>query len=72
MTLKLTDLYNLAATQEWAMYDNDVASQDEFEGALVLALNKALQEILYSYNFSFREKTHIILTTPNKNSYILP
>lgn len=72
MTLKLIDLYNLAATQEWSMYDNDAVSQDELESSLVLALNKALQEILYSYDFSFREKTHIILTTPNKNSYTLP
>lgn len=72
MTLRLIDLYNIAATQEWSMYDNDASSQEELEASLVLALNKALQEILYSYNFSFREKTHIILTSPNKNSYTIP
>lgn len=72
MTLKLLDLYNIAATQEWSMYDNDATSQDEFEAALVLALNKAIEEILYSYPFNFRERTHIILTLPNQTSYELP
>ena len=72
MTIKLIDLYNLAATQEWSMYDNDAISEEEFEKSLVLALNKALSEILYSYEFSFRERTHLILTVPNINSYNLP
>ena len=72
MTLTLLDLYNTAATQEWSMYDNDARSGEEFEKSLVLALNKALQEILYSYNFEFRNKTHLLLTVPNINSYDLP
>ena len=72
MTLTLLDLYNTAATQEWSMYDNDAASDEEFENSLVLALNKATQEILYSYPFKFRERTHIILTVPNINSYDIP
>lgn len=72
MTLTLLDLYNTAATQEWSMYDNDAASGDEFEKSLVLALNKALQEILYSYEFSFRERTHILFTIPRINAYDLP
>ena len=72
MTLKLLDLYNTAATQEWSMYDNDAESDEEFEKSLVLALNKATQEILYSYPFKFRERTHIILTVPNINTYDIP
>lgn len=72
MTLTLLDLYNTAATQEWSMYDNDAASGDEFEKSLVLALNKALQEILYSYEFSFRNRTHILFTIPRINAYDLP
>lgn len=72
MTLTLLDLYNTAATQEWSMYDNDAASGDEFEKSLVLALNKALQEILYSYEFSFRDRTHILFTIPRINAYDLP
>ena len=43
MTLTLLDLYNTAASQEWAMYDNDAASDSEFEESLVLAINKAIR-----------------------------
>ena len=72
MTLKFIDLYNTAASQEWSMYDNDAVSDDEFEKSLVLALNKAVCEILYSHPFSFREKTHIIFTLPRRNMYDMP
>lgn len=72
MTITLLDLYNTAATQEWSMYDNDAANGEEFEQSLVLALNKAIAEILYSYPFNFRERTHIILTIPGINSYDVP
>ena len=72
MTLTLLDLYNSTATQEWSMYDNDAASDAEFETSLVLAINKAVQEILYSYPFGFRDRTHVILTAPKINSYESP
>lgn len=72
MTLTLLKLYNATATQEWSMYDNDALSKDEFEKSLVLALNKALTEILYSYPFSFRERTHVIITLPKIAEYALP
>lgn len=72
MTLTLLDLYNSAATQEWSMYDNDASTSDELENSLVLAINKATSEILYSHPFSFREKTHLIITIPNINVYDLP
>ena len=72
MTINLLDLYNSAATQEWSMYDNDAANGEELESALVLALNKAIVEILYSYPFNFRERTHVILTLPDVNTYDLP
>ena len=49
MTLKFIDLYNAAASQEWSMYDNDAISSNDFEASLVIALNKAVSEILYSY-----------------------
>ena len=68
MTITLLDLYNTAATQEWSMYDNDAASKEEFEKSLVLSLNKAV----YSYPFSFRERTHVIITVPNIKSYAIP
>ena len=72
MTLTLLDLYNTAATQEWSMYDNDAENKDEFEKSLVLAINKAAAEIIYSYPFNFRERTHIIITVPNIETYNVP
>ena len=72
MTISLLDLYKSAATQEWSMYDNDAQTKEEFESALVLALNKAIWEILYSYNFNFRERTHLIMTLPKITEYTLP
>lgn len=72
MTLTLLDLYNTAASQEWAMYDNDAVSDSEFEDSFVLAINKAIIEIFASYDFPFRERTHLILTIPKMDSYDLP
>ncbi len=72
MTLTLLDLYNTAASQEWSMYDNDAANTDEMEKPLVIALNKAVTEILYSYPFPFRERTHILFTMPKIKYYDIP
>lgn len=72
MTLTFLDLYNTASSQEWSMYDNDANSKNEFEKSLVIDLNKAVQEILYSYPFTFREKTHLILTVPKVKGYNMP
>ena len=72
MTLTLLDLYNTTASQEWAMYDNDAISDAEFEDSLVIALNKAILDIYASYDFPFRERTHIILTIPKVNEYQMP
>lgn len=72
MTLTLLDLYNATASQEWAMYDNDAVSDAEFEDSLVLAINKSIIDILASYEFPFRERTHLILTIPRVDSYSMP
>ena len=72
MTITLLDLYNTAASQEWAMYDNDAVSDSEFEDSFVLAINKSIIEILSSYDFPFRERTHLILTIPNMDAYDMP
>lgn len=72
MTLTFLDLYNTCASQEWSMYDNDVTTTAEFEKSLVIDLNKAVTEILYSAPFSFRERTHILFTIPNVKSYNMP
>ena len=72
MTITLLDLYNTAASQEWAMYDNDAATDSEMEESLVLAINKAILEIYSSYNFPFRERTHVIITIPHVDTYDAP
>ena len=72
MTLTFLDLYNTCASQEWSMYDNDAANKDEFEESLVIALNKAVTEILYSYPFNFRHRTHLLFTIPNIKTYTMP
>ena len=51
MTITLLDLYNTAASQEWAMYDNDATSNAELESSLVLAINKAILEIYTKNDF---------------------
>lgn len=72
MTLTFLDLYNTAASQEWSMYDNDAASTAELEKSLVIDLNKAVTEIIYSYPFSFRERTHVLFTLPKHKCYEMP
>ena len=72
MTLTLLDLYNTAASQEWAMYDNDAATDSEMEESLVLAINKAILDIFFSYDFPFRERTHVIITIPHIDTYDAP
>ena len=72
MTLTFLELYNSAASQEWSMYDNDAATTDDFEKPLVIALNKAVTEVLYSYPFNFRERTHVLFTIPKINNYSIP
>ena len=72
MTITLLDLYNTTASQEWSMYDNDAENDSEMEESLVLALNKSILEILSSFEFPFRERTHIILTVPKVAEYDLP
>ena len=72
MTLTFLDLYNACASQEWSMYDNDAVKTSEFEQSLVIDLNKAVTEILYSFPFSFRERTHVLFTVPEIKRYSMP
>ena len=72
MTLTLLDLYNAAASQEWSMYDGEAATTEEMEKSLIIALNKALAEIMYSRPFHFRERTQVIITVPKIKNYELP
>ena len=68
MTLTLLNLYNSTATQEWSMYDNDAADKSEFESSLILAINKAAAEILYSYPYYYSSERGF-LQTPKRNYY---
>ncbi len=72
MALTLLDLYNTAASQEWSMYDDDAVSGSEMEKSLIIAINKAIIDIYASYDFPFRERTHVILTVPNVCEYDMP
>ena len=72
MTLTLLDLYNSCASQEWSMYDSGVSTTAEMEPSLILAINKALAEIIYSYPFKFRERTHIDFTYAGVEAYEMP
>ena len=72
MTLTLLDLYKSTASQEWSMYDSDLDADEEFENSLLISINKAVTEILYSYPFGFRERTYIFLTQKGKSSYKMP
>ena len=46
--------------------------EKNYEDSLVIALNKAILEIYMSHDFTFRERTHIILTIPRVHAYTLP
>lgn len=72
MTLTLLDVYNKVAEQAWSMFDNETTTTDDFEPALLSAINKALCEIWGSYPFDFRQKEKTILTQNNINRYRIP
>ena len=72
MTITFLNLYNEIAAQPWSMFDSNAESESDFEPALVSTINKALVDIWYSYPFSFRLKTHSLITFPKQATYNLP
>lgn len=72
MSITLLELYNTVASQPWSMFDNDAVSDEDFEPALISAINKALVEIWCSYPFEFRLKQKTIITQQFINRYSLP
>lgn len=72
MSITLLELYNTVASQPWSMFDNDAMSDDDFEPALISAINKALVEIWCSYPFEFRLRQKQIFTQQFINKYNLP
>jgi len=70
--IKFIDLYNEITGQAWSMFDGDVEAQDEFETSVTTSIQKALNALWCSYDFPFREKTHLITTRANTNKYVAP
>ncbi len=72
MTVTLLNLYNMTASQPWSMFDNDAEDTEDFNPALLSAINKALVEIWCSYPFEFRLRNKIVYTQNFINKYNLP
>ena len=56
MTLTLLDIYNNVTGQSWSVFDTGVESQEEFDSGVLTSIQKALNVLWHSYNFSFRLK----------------
>ncbi|MBQ7450380.1 hypothetical protein IJS77_03100 [bacterium] len=72
MTLTLLDIYNNVTGQSWSVFDTDVESQDEFDKGVLTSIQKALNVLWHSYNFSFRLKRKEIKIFEGKNIYTKP
>jgi len=72
MTITLLDIYNRVAEQAWSMFDYETTQTDDFEPALLSAINKALVELWCSYPFEFRLKEKTVITQKQINKYKLP
>ena len=72
MTLTLLDIYNNVTGQSWSVFDTDIESQEEFDSGVLTSIQKALNVLWHSYNFSFRLKKKEIRITKGKNVYIKP
>lgn len=70
--LTLLDLYNDITGQAWSMFDSEVEDEDEFEQNVMTSIRKALSDLWNSYNYPFKERTHIILTKDGGASYSIP
>lgn len=72
MTLTLLDIYNNVTGQSWSVFDTDVESQSEFDSGVLTSIQKALNVLWHSYNFSFRLKRKVLRITKGKNVYTKP
>lgn len=70
--LTLLDLYNDITGQAWSMFDSEVEDEDEFEINVMTSIRKALSDLWNSYNFPFKERTHLVLTKAGNMSYPIP
>ncbi len=72
MTLTLLDIYNNVTGQSWSVFDTDVESQEEFDSGVLTSIQKALNVLWHSHNFSFRLKRKVLRIAKGKNVYIKP
>lgn len=72
MTLTLLDIYNNVTGQAWSVFDTDIESQDDFDKGVLTSIQKALNVLWNSYNYSFRLKRKEIKIFEGKNAYTKP
>ena len=72
MTLKFIDLYNDITGQAWSMFDSEVESKEDFEASVTTSIQKALAELWFSHDFSFRKKEQVVKTKVGVNKYEAP
>ena len=72
MTLTLLDIYNNVTGQSWSVFDTDVESQEEFDSGVLTSIQKALNVLWHSHNFSFRLKRKVLRISKGKNIYTKP
>ena len=72
MTLTLLDIYNNVTGQSWSVFDTDIESQEEFDSGVLTSIQKALNVLWHSHNFSFRLRRKEIRIMEGKNIYQKP
>ena len=72
MTLTFIDLYNECAGQPWSMFDAEAESQDDFETALKISINKAISYLWNFQPWKFKIQTMILKTRVGRESYGVP
>ena len=72
MTLTLLDIYNNVTGQSWSVFDTDIETQDDFDKGVLTSIQKALNVLWHSYNFSFRLRRKEIKIIEGKNIYQRP
>ena len=72
MTLTLLDIYNNVTGQSWSVFDTDIEFQDDFDKGVLTSIQKALNVLWHSHNFSFRLKRKEIKVFEGKNIYTKP
>lgn len=72
MTLTLLDIYNNVTGQSWSVFDTDIETQEEFDSAVLTSIQKALNVLWHSHNFSFRLKRKEIRVLKGRSVYIKP